>query len=181
MKRHNLINPFFYLVILMSIAGATLASPPVFAGWETKSAVSLDPVTVSESYQKQEDIEEFREEVIRLINKERADKDLHELEEFQELTGLADIRAEESAAVFSHTRPNQENCSTIYSDYGLPYSAVGENLSYGFSSPEKLVEAWMNSETHRENILNANFFYVGIGLYVNKSGALYCSQLFYAP
>lgn len=181
MKRHKLINPFFFLVVLMCLAGAALVSPPAFAGWEPGNAAPLRTEVASEPYQNQEAREAFKAEVVRLINIERADNGLQELEELQALTGLADIRAEESAAFFSHTRPNKENCCTIYSDYGLAYSAVGENLSYGFSSPARLVEAWMNSETHCANILNAKFFYVGTGLYVNKDGTLYCSQLFYLP
>ncbi len=45
-----------------------------------------------------------------------------------------------------------------------PYSALGENLAIEFYSTESLVQAWMNSPTHRENVLNENFKDQGMGL-----------------
>ena len=56
------------------------------------------------------------------------------------------------------------------------YSAAGENIALGQRSPEQVVNAWMNSEGHRANILNARFEYIGVG-YADNEGWV---QLFYA-
>jgi uncharacterized protein YkwD len=94
---------------------------------------------------------------------------------------MADLRAQESAVSFSHTRPNNTRCFTIFGENNLKYRAAGENLAYGFRTPEAVVKAWMASEGHRRNILDPDFKYIGIGYYVNENGRIYCSQLFYTP
>lgn len=47
---------------------------------------------------------------------------------------------------------------------GYEYSAAGENLARGFSTSEGIVNAWMNSPSHRANILNPNFEDIGVGV-----------------
>ena len=54
---------------------------------------------------------------------------------------------------------------------------VGENIAYGQSSPEAVMNAWMNSSGHRANILNADFDKIGVGV-VRSGGRLYWVQLF---
>lgn len=55
-----------------------------------------------------------------------------------------------------------------------------ENIAYGYGSPEAVMEAWMNSLSHRENILNVyfNYHYIGIGCYIKDNGRIYWSQNF---
>ncbi len=55
---------------------------------------------------------------------------------------------------FSHTAPSGEKFSSWIQDTHYQYSVVGENLASDFSENQALVDAWMNSSTHRENILN---------------------------
>ncbi len=124
---------------------------------------------------------EYRAEVLRLVNIERANAGVAELIEMKGLQPMADIRAKESATSFSHTRPNGTRFCAIFKDYSITYSYAGENLAYGFSTPERLVTAWMNSESHRSNLLNPNFTYSSVGYYKNANGRIYCSLLFYTP
>lgn len=173
-------SKFFHTAGLLSIfIIIALAAPTAAAGWEPGIAVSSNATAATD--QNWEDPAAFRAEVVRLINLERTSNGLDALEEMQALADMAAVRAEESAVSFSHIRPDGADCSAIFSDYHIAYSAAGENLSQGFSSPAKLVSAWMGSESHCANILNEKFIYIGIGLYVNEDGRVYCAQLFYTP
>lgn len=126
-------------------------------------------------------IAEFKAEVVRLVNIERAKVGAAALTNMDALGTMANVRAEESATSFKHTRPNGTRCFTIFADNGMVYSAAGENLAYGFSTPAAVVKAWMNSEGHRKNILHTSFKNIGIGYFVTEGGKIYCSQLFYTP
>ncbi|SHI14322.1 Uncharacterized conserved protein YkwD, contains CAP (CSP/antigen 5/PR1) domain [Sporobacter termitidis DSM 10068] len=179
MTKKRIFNAVFLLFAFMTIS---LTAPTTLAGWEPGTAAAPGEVAASaKTDQNWEDPKAFKAEVVRLVNVERTDNGMNTLEETQALADMADIRAEESAVFFSHTRPDGSNCSTIFSEHHMPYRVAGENLSKGFSSPEKLVAAWMNSASHRKNILNEKFADIGIGLYVNEDGKIYCSQLFYTP
>lgn len=46
---------------------------------------------------------------------------------------------------------------------GIVYQLAGENIALGQTTPEQVVEAWMNSEGHRENILNQSYTHIGVG------------------
>ena len=50
---------------------------------------------------------------------------------------------------------------------GLDYYYIGENIAAGQTSPERVMTAWMNSEGHRANILNASFTRLGVGGYAD--------------
>lgn len=96
------------------------------------------------------------------------------------LSALAAIRAYECTASFSHTRPDGRDCFSVLADYGYSsYIAVGENLLYGTSgfTAAQMVSAWMNSEGHRANILNADFTRAGIGIYY-ANGYIYVANFF---
>ena len=54
----------------------------------------------------------------------------------------------------------------------------GENIAYGQSSPQAVMEGWMNSSGHRANILNSNFKNIGVGLYQDERGVNHWVQLF---
>ncbi len=181
-KNSIFFNTVFLLSVSMAIMFAAPDAPAASAGWEPGIAVPSDADAASaRTEQHWEDPETFGAEVFRLVNLERTGSGLGALTETQTLTDAAAVRAEESAVSFSHIRPDGSDCSTIFSDYEIAYSAAGENLSNGFSSPAQLVTAWMNSKSHRANILSEKFTCLGIGLYVKEDGRMYCSQLFYAP
>lgn len=57
-------------------------------------------------------------------------------------------------------------------------SFYGENVAFGYSSTKKLVQAWINSESHRKNI-EGDFTYSGIGTIANDKGVLYFTQIFF--
>lgn len=124
---------------------------------------------------------EFKSEILRLVNKEREKAGLPALKVMDKLAEMADRRAEESAETFSHTRPDGTRCFTVFSEYSMTYKSAGENLAFGFSSPEATVAAWMDSPSHKANILSEKYIYIGIGYFLKSNGKIYCSQLFYTP
>jgi uncharacterized protein YkwD len=64
---------------------------------------------------------------------------------------------------------------------GYRYSLAGENLARGDVSFEEVMAAWMRSRVHRENILEADFTEIGIGLVKDDKGDTYYAQVFAAP
>lgn len=60
-------------------------------------------------------------------------------------------------------------------NFGISFRSAGENIAKGYTTPQAVVNAWMNSAAHRANILNASFIKIGVG-YV--SGGNYWTQMF---
>lgn len=114
------------------------------------------------------------EQVAALVNEERAKAGLSPLALDPELSANAMVRAQEIIEKFDHTRPDGSSFSTAIT---IPWRTVGENIAYGQSSPEAVMNAWMNSSGHRANILQANFSKIGVGV-VESGGRLYWVQLF---
>lgn len=129
--------------------------------------------------QPDESAKSYVEQVVALVNAERAKVNLPALTMTQELNHVAQIRAVETTQSFSHTRPNGSSFSSVLSENGISYRRAGENIAWGQKTPEAVVNAWMNSEGHRANILNKDFTSIGIGYYLNGSTP-YWVQLFTA-
>ena len=113
-------------------------------------------------------------QVAALVNAERAKAGLSPLTLDTELSANAAVRAQEIVEKFDHTRPDGSKFSTAVT---IEWRTVGENIAYGQSSPEAVMNAWMNSSGHRANILNADFDKIGVGV-VRSGGRLYWVQLF---
>lgn len=120
----------------------------------------------------------YVQQVVDLVNKERTKNGLSKLTLDTNLQKAAQIRAKEIEQSFSHTRPNGTNFSTVLSELNISYRGSGENIAWGQTSPEAVMNAWMNSSGHRANILNRSFTKIGVGYYQNSAGRKYWSQLF---
>ncbi|MFB4165156.1 CAP domain-containing protein [Alteribacillus sp. JSM 102045] len=123
---------------------------------------------------------EFEQEVIRLTNEEREKQGLEPLESYSELSDVARDKSEDmrDAGYFSHNSPNYGSPFDMMDTYGIEYQGAGENIAAGQQSPEQVVEGWMNSEGHRENILNADFTHIGVGHAEGGSYGNYWTQMF---
>lgn len=119
-------------------------------------------------------------EVLRIVNAERVSRNKLPLTTFSGLQSIAHLRSQEIVEYFSHTRPNGSQWSTAFSENGISYSYAGENIAAGQTTPALVMQSWMNSQGHRENILSDNFMHVGIGrTYLNSSEyRYYWTQLF---
>ena len=122
---------------------------------------------------------DFASQVVALVNAERAKQGLSALTIDTKVQQAALVRAKESAQSFSHTRPNGSSFSTALTEAGVSYRRAGENIAYGQSTPQQVMNAWMNSSGHRANILNANYTTIGVG-YTVINGTAYWAQLFTA-
>lgn len=120
----------------------------------------------------------YIEQVVNLVNIERAKEGLAPLTIDKNVQRAAQVRAEEIVTSFSHTRPNGSSFSTALAEQNVSYRRAGENIAWGQRSPEEVVNAWMNSAGHRANIMNSSFTKIGVGYYQNAKGVNYWSQLF---
>lgn len=123
---------------------------------------------------------EFADRVIELVNIERAKEGLKPLKKDDTLNGLSDIRAKETVTLFDHKRPNGTKWSTILKENNVSYTNAGENIASGYSTPEDVVNAWMNSEGHRANIMSKTYEKIGVSCYIdnNSKDKYYWAQLF---
>ena len=122
---------------------------------------------------------DYASQVVALVNAERAKYGLSALKVDSRVQQAAQVRAKETVQSFSHTRPNGSSFSTALTEAGVSYTRSGENIAYGQSTPQQVVQTWMNSSGHRANILNENFTTIGVG-YTVSGGTAYWAQLFTA-
>ena len=108
----------------------------------------------------------FAEEILRLVNEERAKEHLKPLKLADDLCEWANIRAKECVELFSHTRPDGTDGLDIIS--AKKYKIRGENLSLGSSTPEQVMYQWMHSPSHRDNIMFPDYTELGVGYYYDE-------------
>lgn len=119
----------------------------------------------------------FEKEVVRLVNEIRAQRGLKELTYNWELSRVARYKSQDMKdnTYFSHTSPVYGTPFQMMKDFGITYRSAGENIARGQRSPQEVVNAWMNSEGHRANILNTSFTQIGVGYVADGN---YWTQMF---
>lgn len=147
---------------------------------ETPPAEEAPPQEEPDAPEESGGVQEAAEAVTSLVNAARQDAGLSELELDADLCAAAQVRAQEIAQSFSHTRPDGSSCFTILEEFGVSYRAAGENIAMGQRTPEEVMDGWMNSSGHRANILNGTFTSIGVGYYVDGAGAAHWVQIFQA-
>lgn len=110
----------------------------------------------------------FDLEIAKAINKEREKIDLESYDYDRSLGEAAYTRAEECEELFSHTRPDGSDWFTVNKNI-----CFGENLAYGYNDPQEVVDAWLDSPTHRELVYDKDFLTCGIGHYEGADGTTY--------
>ncbi len=105
-------------------------------------------------------------EVIRLTNIERQAKGLPALKFDPKLTAAAARKAGDMIArdYWAHVAPNGTQPWYFISDVGYSYRYAGENLARDFSDPSSVVRAWMNSPSHRDNLLSNRYQDIGVAV-----------------
>ena len=122
----------------------------------------------------------FQEEVVRLVNVERTKRGLSELSFNTQLSNVATLKSQDmiNKNYFSHTSPTYGSPFDMMKQFNISYKTAGENIAKGQKTPEEVVNAWMNSQGHRENILSTNFTDIGVGVAKSSDGTLYWTQMF---
>lgn len=122
----------------------------------------------------------LQKKVISIVNQNRKKQGLEALTMDEKLMKAAQDRAKELTKSFSHTRPNGTSCFTIFEKYKITPMASGENIAAGQRSAAAVMDSWMNSPGHKENIMNNRFKKIGVGLVIvpNDMYSYYWVQMF---
>jgi len=112
-------------------------------------------------------------EAANIINEMREEAGMDSLDWDLNLEQCADVRAEEAADVFSHTRPDGKPWNSVNSDI-----QGGENLAFGFYDAQSVVDAWVDSPTHYDNMMYDEFTKGSIAVYEDDDGVWTWSHQF---
>ncbi|WP_310727382.1 CAP domain-containing protein [Streptomyces sp. N2A] len=104
--------------------------------------------------------------ILKLVNSERSKAGCSPLKLNAKLTKAAQDHSKDMAAHrnMSHTGSDGSDPGQRITRAGYNWSAYGENVAYGYSSPESVMKGWMNSPGHKRNILDCSFKELGVGL-----------------
>lgn len=108
-----------------------------------------------------------------LVNAKRQEAGLGALTWNSGLEQASAVRAVEASQSFSHTRPDGSDWWTVNSN--LMY---GENLAKGYATADEAVTAWMNSPTHKANIMDTEFTSGAIAIHIGSNGQWFWAQEF---
>jgi uncharacterized protein YkwD len=121
-------------------------------------------------------------QIFDLINSERRGRGLPALVYNRQLDDMAKIQAAQMATFqkMAHVLPGAElpTLADRAHRVGYVYGRIAENVALGYPSAESVVEGWMTSKGHRENILNRDVVETGIGVARSSAGGLYYCQVF---
>jgi uncharacterized protein, YkwD family len=125
----------------------------------------------------------YEQQVVDLVNKERAAAGLSALKVNATLANVAETKAADlrDENYFSHTSPKYGSPFDMMKQFGISYTAAGENIAKGQRTPQEVMTGWMNSPGHRANILNSSYTEIGVGYVTDGSGAGYWVQEFIRP
>jgi uncharacterized protein YkwD len=119
------------------------------------------------------------EKVVAIVNRERAGGDCPAVKVNTKLARAAQLHSEDQA---EHDKMSHEG-----SDGSTPWqrseragyqNAIGENVAMGYRDAEAVMEGWMNSPGHRNNIMNCSARAIGMGLARSSDGSPYWTQMF---
>jgi uncharacterized YkwD family protein/spore coat assembly protein SafA len=107
----------------------------------------------------------FEDQVATLVNSYRAKYGLAPLRLNWQLSRMARIKSQDMRDLqyFSHTSPTYGSPFDMMEDFGFRYHSAGENIAMGQSSPQAVMNAWINSSGHRANILSRAYTQIGVG------------------
>lgn len=97
--------------------------------------------------------------VLRYVNEERLKEGLTPLRAHAQLVNAATVKANEIARLgyLVHTTSPAGVPWDVVNNAGYTYSKIGENLSVGYATAREVVDSWLQSSAHRNNILGAHF------------------------
>lgn len=106
------------------------------------------------------------EEIVRLTNEERTKGGVAEVRMDPDLTKAALVKAKDMFAknYWAHTSPDGTEPWKFFVDVGYKYRFAGENLARDFANPEAVVTAWVNSKSHKDNLLSSRYQDIGVAV-----------------
>lgn len=123
------------------------------------------------------------QQILTLVNAERSSRGLRPLSPHSEATKVARVKSYDMSKYnyFSHNSPIWGSSFKIMKHFDIEYVAAGENIAVGYSGADSVMNGWMNSTGHRNNILSEKFTHLGIGIYCSDNGKMYYTQIFLTP
>ena len=156
-KKIDILIIFVIFILIETISLATYQN--VLAAENDKENKIIEMKSIIE----QEEVELSEEETLDLINEYREQNGLNKLKPFSQLQEVAKLKARDLVIneYFSHISESLGTPFEMLKSNGITYKIAGENLA-GNITLEKAVKAWINSTTHKENILEGRFEYTGV-------------------
>ncbi|MEN3534483.1 CAP domain-containing protein [Microbispora sp. ZYX-F-249] len=104
-------------------------------------------------------------EVVRLTNAERAKAGCGPLKHDARLRAAAYAHSADMSAknYFDHTSKDGRSFADRITAAGYTWRAAAENIAKGYGTAQAVVQGWMNSPGHRQNILNCTYTDIGVG------------------
>lgn len=126
------------------------------------------------------------QQVLDITNQRRAENGLPALGLNQALVNAAQAHSADQAArnTMTHSGSDGTNAAQRIARQGYGWSAWAENVAAGYADATSVMNGWMNSRGHRENILDVRgygFSEIGIGLAYAADGTPYWTQVFARP
>jgi uncharacterized YkwD family protein/spore coat assembly protein SafA len=124
-----------------------------------------------------DNVKGVEQQVLNLVNQERAKQGLPALKMDWELSRVARTKSDDMQAkgYFSHQSPTYGSPFDMMKQFGISYRTAGENIAKGQRTPQEVMNSWMNSSGHRANILKRDFTHLGVGY--NPTGHVW-TQMF---
>lgn len=156
-------------IVLLAFVSVSIAS---CSKDEVASTPVVDPALINAKYNYSAD----ETQTMQLINDYRVSKGLNKLEVIDYISFKAEEHDEYmiSTGAMNHNF-FQDRAESLIQALGA--TNVSENLAYNYSTPQSVLNAWLNSEGHRENI-EGNFTHFGISIRVNAEGKKYYTNMF---
>lgn len=157
--------------------------PRIVAGASSDDPVEVKPATFT-AKAAAVNIGSLEHSAFDQINQKRVENGLAPLVWSDAVAGIARIHSQHMAELsfFAHRDLEGKLVSDRADDAGLTkWRAIGENIAFnrGFSDPVgRTVELWLNSQSHRQNLMSENWKESAIGVAVGKDGSLYFTQVF---
>lgn len=130
-------------------------------------------------------VEAIEQQVLALINQRRAAAGLAPLRVNDKLTAAAALQCDNMARldVLSHTLNGTATPTFVdrLNAAGYNYRGAAENIAWGYSNANDVVQGWMTSPGHRTNVLNGDYVDTGVAVRYNAKGELYFAQVFGKP
>lgn len=122
----------------------------------------------------------FTDEVVRLTNIERAKVGAPAVSNNSEIANVAQVKAEDMRDndYFSHYSPTYGDPFVMLRDFGIVFNKAAENIAAKQTTPSSVVQAWMNSDSHRTTMLNPAYKKLGVGYTTGGMLGYYWVQMF---
>jgi len=125
----------------------------------------------------------FEDQLISLTNAERSSRGLGTLSKSSTLMQVAEAHSQDMVDrnFFSHTNPDGLGPGERLTNAGYNWTAWGETIGAGYSTPQSMFDGWMNNSEHRDILLNATYTEIGVGYVAGGTYGHYWTGLFAKP